>query len=462
MATLRGGQIDGTDADDLIYGEGYGFILHGNRGHDTIHGGVADGTITGGEGDDLIYGSRNTFVDGGDGNDTIAAVAGSTVHGGDGDDVIRLPDRFGNYSALTIDGGDGFDVLEVNGFADFRGGSVRGIERIELEAGLWVRENDVVDGAGRNLIEIGSATWDAQAQIAILIDGDRMNLSHFVLDGIEPIRADRIILWGDAGHDTIVGSAYADFINGYGGDDVLRGAGGNDYLEGQDGRDSLYGGDGDDMLSGGGDADRLIGGDGNDILIGGAGADTMSGGFGDDTYYVDDVADVILEGAGRGTDTVISTVSWTLSNGLENLSLRGSANIDGTGNAAANVIIGNAGRNVLDGGRGADTLTGGEGRDTFLFSTPLGPTNVDVISDFSAGDRIRLDSSVFTGLTAGGLGPGKFVVGTEAQDANDRIIYDSMTGTLSFDVDGAGGAAAVTFAILQGAPTLSSTDFVIV
>lgn len=272
----------------------------------------------------------------------------------------------------------------------------------------------------------------------------------------------RVVAWGDDTADVIVGSRYSTYVNGYGGDDILRGGARRDGLEGGKGDDTLIGGGGDDVLQGGGDDDRLIGGEGNDYLYGGAGADTLTGGDGDDVYWVDHSGEVIREGAGRGIDTVSSSVTFTLSNGLENLTLQGSRNIDGAGNAVANVVIGNAGRNVLDGDRGADTLTGGEGRDVFAFSTTLGGSNVDVITDFSAGDRIRLDSSVFTGLSAGGLGPGKFVVGAEAQDVNDRIIYDPTTGALSFDVDGAGGAAAVTFAILQGAPTLASTDFVIV
>jgi hypothetical protein len=58
--------------------------------------------------------------------------------------------------------------------------------------------------------------------------------------------------------------------------------------------------------------DTLNAGGGNDLLDGGAGADTMTGGAGNDTYYVDDPADVINEGAGGGYDTVIFTVGGSL------------------------------------------------------------------------------------------------------------------------------------------------------
>ena len=44
------------------------------------------------------------------------------------------------------------------------------------------------------------------------------------------------------------------------------------------------------------------------------------------------------------------------------------------------------------------------------------------------------------------LAANQFVIGTAAQDANDRIIYNSNTGELFYDSDGTGGTAAVQFA----------------
>ena len=55
-----------------------------------------------------------------------------------------------------------------------------------------------------------------------------------------------------------------------------------------------------------------------------------------------------------------------LGGNVENLILTGSGNLDGTGNALANVLTGNGGDNVLDGGAGADTMRGGAGDDTYL------------------------------------------------------------------------------------------------
>ena len=82
-----------------------------------------------------------------------------------------------------------------------------------------------------------------------------------------------------------------------------------------------------------------------------------------DTYLVDNAGDVVTENASEGTDLVQSSVSFTLGANVDNLTLTGSANINGTGNGDANVITGNSGNNTLDGGVGADTLTGGDGNN---------------------------------------------------------------------------------------------------
>jgi serralysin len=118
---------------------------------------------------------------------------------------------------------------------------------------------------------------------------------------------------------------------------------------------------------------------------------------------------------------------------------------------------------VLNGGAGGDYLVGYGGADRFAFTTALGGGNIDQIADFLSGtDGIQLDDAVFTGLGLGALGANAFVVGTTAQDADDRIVYDSATGALFFDADGNGAGAAVQFATLIGHPALSASDFTVI
>lgn len=142
------------------------------------------------------------------------------------------------------------------------------------------------------------------------------------------------------------------------GDDLYFGLDGADTLNGNSDNDTLYGGEGNDSLSGGLDDDRLVGGFGDD---------TMVGGSGNDEYFVDSAGDVVSEvSPGDGTDTVQSSVSYTLGSYVENLTLlkNDTTNINGTGNGLDNVINGNSSANVLIGAGGADSIFGSGGDDT--------------------------------------------------------------------------------------------------
>jgi len=120
------------------------------------------------------------------------------------------------------------------------------------------------------------------------------------------------------------------------------------------------------VLDGGAGNDTITGGAGDDILIGGSGQNTLSGGAGNDTYIIENINDIIIEATNGGIDTVKSSASYTLGNNLENLTLVGSADLNGSGNSANNRITGNNGDNILDGGAGADILIGGAGNDTYI------------------------------------------------------------------------------------------------
>jgi Ca2+-binding RTX toxin-like protein len=220
-------------------------------------------------------------------------------------------------------------------------------------------------------------------------------------------------------------------------------------------------------LVGNSSGNNIIGNNGDNIISGEGGADQATGRAGNDTYYVDHANDRVIESGGQGSDTVYASVSWTLTAGsdVETVQALGTAGINLSGNATNNLLRGNNGNNTLNGGAGGDDLFGLGGQDGFLFNTPLNAaTNVDRISDFNvADDIILLDNAVFSSsLGLGNISPGEFVIGTAAQDANDRIIYDSNTGALFYDADGGGGNAQVQFAELSRGLALTNLDFLVV
>jgi Ca2+-binding RTX toxin-like protein len=236
----------------------------------------------------------------------------------------------------------------------------------------------------------------------------------------------------------------------------------------------------------------LVGNGGNNVLDGKAGADLLVGGQGNDTYVVDNLFDLVAEDPNAGTDKVKSAVSYTLGDNVENLELTGTAALSGTGNSLDNQILGTSAGNVLSGlggndnlsggagndsldggegndwligGSGLDTLTGGAGNDVFRFDTAPAAANADHLTDFVSGtDDIQLSQALFKNAGAPGvLLDTEFATGTSfaATDVH-HILYNTATGGLYYNADGAGTGAPVLIATLDGQPTLLASDIVLV
>ena len=495
---LTGSAISGTGNGlaNLIDGNDAANVLAGKGGDDILDGGAGGDTMTGGGGNDLyIVDNRADKVveaSARGGVDTVESAVGFTLGAhieklvltgtgstrGTGNDLANS--ITGNASANLIDGQAGADRMIGGGGKDtYVVDNIRD-QAVELAA----QGNDTVQSAItwtlgaylENLVLTGTAAIDGTGNAAA--NGLTGNAASNILNG----KAGADTMAGGAGDDTYVVDNVGEVIVEVpgGGLDLVRSSVSHTVAAGVE-KLKLTGSAASAI--GNALANAITGNGADNALNGKGGADRMTGLGGDDTYYVNDPGDQVVETSARGgLDTVNSRVAFTLGANVENLTLKGTADVDGTGNGLVNTIVGNDGDNViwglggndvLRGGRGADELRGGAGEDRlsggkqadrFVFDAPLGSTNIDHVLDFERGsDKIVLENAIFKGIGASAFAARALVVGTAAADADDRIIYNPATGALLYDPDGRGGAGAVHFAVLDNRPaTLSASDFLVI
>jgi Ca2+-binding RTX toxin-like protein len=378
-------------------------IVNGNDGNDaisaaTLPAGAVQLTIDGGKGNDTINGS--------DGNDTLIGGNGNDLIDGDrGDDVAFLGS---GHDTFVWDPGEGSDVVEGGSGTD-----------LMIFNGNGADENFDFSANGERLRffrNVGNIVMDTNdlEKVDLNALGGVDNITVNDLSGTD-VKQANINLSGTLGASTGDGSADTITVNGRSSHDSIHISSNH---QGQIKVDGLA-------------ADiKIIGSEGSlDRLI----INALAG---------DDVINARELGTGL--------IGLTIDGGEGNDTIRGSAGDD--------TLIGGSGNDLIVSGNGADQLTGGDGHDNFRINFPTG--GIDTITDFvSADDTIQILGSGF-GLHKGILAADRFVLGSAAQDANDRFIYDN--GALFFDSDGLGGAAQVQIATLTGAPSITNNDIVIV
>ena len=530
--------INGNSGSNTLRGLGGNDTMHGFDGNDTLDGGTGDDHMGGGNGNDVfIVDSVNDFVheenglvggvdrvdssvtftltdvdienltltgvgnisgtgnavanviNGNSGSNTLRGLAGDdNMHGGDGNDLLD-----GGTNGVAGDhmgGGNGNDVFIVDSVNDFvheENGLVGGVDRIDSSVTLTLTDVDIenltltgvgnINGTGNAVANVingnsGSNTLRGLAGDDNMHGGDGNDL----LDGgTNGVAGDH--MGGGNGNDVFIVDSVNDFVHEENG--LLGGVDRIDSsvtltLTDVDVENLTLTGVGNISGTGNAVANVINGNSGNNTLNGMGGIDTMSGLAGNDSYFVDNVADQVIEGAGGGTDAIFASVTETLTDvDVENLFLTGAAVINGTGNASANLIVGNSAANVLmgmagddtitasggndtvQGGTGADTVRGGLGIDTlravdnvfgvddlaedrFVFDTALNAvTNVDLIdkASFTAGgaegvdDQIWLENSIFTNLTS--------TAGTQLGELSAGMYFEgASTGNGAFDAVG--------------------------
>ncbi len=297
------------------------------------------------------------------------------------------------------------------------------------------------------------------AILAINDTDDRVGLGGFFSS--DGLRVDRIefadgTIWD---YNAMLAHTEGVMLEGTEDSDILSGNVTNDRLSGLGGDDTLNGGAGHDTLLGGSGSDQLNGSTGNDVLDGGIGADVMAGGSGNDIYVVDNVGDTVTEQTGQGTDTVQSSISYTLGANLENLTLTGSAAVSGTGNSLNNTLVGNSAPNILSGGTGNDIYIVDAG-DSVIELTGQGTDTIQSVVTYTLGSNLENLTLIGTAAIDGtGNGLSNTLVGNSAENTlNGGTGADAMSGGAGDDiylVDNSGDA--VTEYANEGSDTVQSS-----
>ena len=405
---------------------------------------TTDLTILGTAGQDTLAGMN--------GNDLISGLAGDdTLSGGAGADTLN-----GGSGVDSMDGGVGDDIYIVDNTGDrVIEGANGGTDLVQSSVSYTLAANV------ENLTLTGTTSINGTGNaLANLLIG---NAATNILDG--GLGADR--MEGGAGNDT--------YIVDNAGDQVIEASGGGTDKVQSSVSHTLAANVENLTLSGTADlngtgnslVNRLVGNVGNNILDGGLGADRMWGDGGNDTYIVDNAGDKVIETANNGTDTVQASVSYSLATDVENLSLTGTANINGTGNGLANIMIGNVGNNTLTGGGGADRLEGGGGNDILLGGTGndrlAGGSGSDILTGGSGADQFIFASLSDSGATAAS----RDVITDFTQSHGDRIdlslldANQSLSGNQAFKfvgTDAFSGSAGELRYEHSGSVTLALVD----
>jgi Ca2+-binding RTX toxin-like protein len=372
--------INGTIDDDILVGTASADTISAGGGNDILIGGAGIDSLLGGDGNDWLNGSTaDTIVINASGDVPLHAAKMGVFINGILSSVVNVTNPHNDSGAgvnYTVNAPlplDAIESVEVRFLSDDESPD-------SIGAALYVYSVTVGDQAQQDPAFVNRAL-DEDTQTVFSYGGASATYTfsgaHGAVAG--PVSNDR--LEGGLGDDTyVVDSTTGDVIVELGGYDrvyssvsyTLPGttlATSAEALILREGSAATEGTGNlsDNVLLGNSAGNKLSGLGGNDTLDGKGGTDTLIGGLGDDTYVIDAAGDVITELAGEGADTVVSSLTYTLGAVLENLTLSGADDINGTGNDLGNVLIGNFGANRLEGGKGIDRLAdGGGGHDTLV------------------------------------------------------------------------------------------------
>jgi trimeric autotransporter adhesin len=434
-----------TSSGQTLTGNGQANSITGSSYNDTLDGGAAADSLAGGLGDDIYYldNASDVVIEQADaGTDKVITALSSYTLATNVENLTGTSaagqSLTGNGLANTVTGGTGADTM-TGGLGD---------------------DTYYVDNAGDNVVEASSQGNDSIfSSVSYSLSG--RNIETLTLTGTANIDAT-----GNTQANSLIGNSGANVLNGGTGIDAMAGGLGDDiyYVDNagdlvaesaSQGTDEVRTalssytlGANVEKLTGTSAAGQSLTGNGlANIITSSTGADIMTGGLGDDTYYVDNASDNVVEVSSQGNDSILSSVSYSLSGrNVETLTLTGTANIDATGNTLANNLTGNSGANILDGGTGADVMAGGQGDDIYYVDS-----SSDVVTESASQgtDEVRTSVSSYTlaanvenlvgtrttGQTLTGNDQANSITGGTGDDMIDGgTAADSLTGGLGNDI----------------------------
>ena len=412
----------GSAFNDTLTGDSGSNLLSGGAGNDSLDGGPGSDTVDYQEAGaavsvNLLTGSASGVATGTDTVTAIEHVIGSFFDDAlTGNAVSNL--LWGSFGNDTLNGGIGQDTM--------LGGAGDDLYFVDNEAD-WIVENA---GEGTDTVQSALTTYTLTANVENLtLVGSAVEGLGNALDNVITGNSAANGLYGAAGTDTLIGGLGDDIYVAEGADVVFEQAGG--------GSDTVYSlhlatytltANVENLIllgsavEGLGNAlDNVItGNSAANGLYGDLGTDTLIGGLGNDIYVVEG-ADVVIEQAGGGSDTVYSLhlATYTLAANVENLILLGSA-VEGLGNALDNVITGNSAANALYGDLGNDTLSGGLGDDLYVVG------GSDVVIEQANGGADTVYSLVSYTLAANV--ENLILLGSATMNATGNALNNALTG----------------------------------
>jgi Ca2+-binding RTX toxin-like protein len=412
----------GNALDNVLRGNSGSNVLKGKAGNDTYYVSTGD-TVTenANEGTDTVI-SDVTFTLGS--NVENLTLTGTSAINGTGNTLSNV--LIGNDAANTLDGGSGDDLMQ--------GGLGNDIYVVDNMFDTVVEQAN----AGTDTVQ-SSITWSLASAA---------NVENLTLTGTSAINAT-----GNALDNVLTGNSAINQMAGGAGNDIYVVTSGDIISENaNEGIDTVQSSitwsiattaNVENITLTGTSAINATGNALDNVLTGNSGINIFTGGAGNDTYVVG-TGDSITENANEGTDTVLSSITWTLATAanVENLTLTGTSAINGTGNALANLIIGNDGDNLIDGGAGIDTMQGGLGNDTYTVDN-----SSDVVTEAAGAGTDLVNASVNYVLSANV--ENITLTGTSAINATGNALDNVLTGNSGVNVL-TGGAGNDTYVVTSG------------